>query len=90
MSMYCTISIRSRIQVDWQCSVQAVIHGQIITSNYCQFCLSGLAVYVLSVRMCIIKIFYPNYHNYKVYHDNRNTLKLYIPPCSKSTNDKGN
>ena len=27
--------------------------------------------------------------SYKVYHDYRDTLKLCVPPCSKSTNDKG-
>ena len=26
--------------------------------------------------------------SYKVYHDNRDTLKLCVPPCSKSANDK--
>ena len=27
--------------------------------------------------------------SYKVYHDNCDTLKLCVPPCSKSRNDKG-
>ena len=38
-------------------------------------------------------VYHPNFLSqlsYKVYHDNRNTLKLCVPPCSKSTNDKGN
>ena len=27
--------------------------------------------------------------SYKVYLDNRDTLKLCVPPCSKSTNNEG-
>ena len=38
------------------------------------------------LRMCIIKLFC---HNYQMKSLSRDTLKLCVPPCSKSTNDKG-
>ena len=42
--------------------------------------------------LCLTKdVYHQNFlfqSSYKVYHDNRDTLKLCVSPCSKSTNDK--
>ena len=63
--------------------------------NYvCVYVCTCTCMYVcmyVHTDVCIKDVYHQNFLSqlsYKVYHDNCDTLKLCVPPCSKSTNDK--